>query len=129
MNSDPACERCDKVILAGVGLLGFLGVLGGAVGAHPPGDFLDAPEARESWNAAVWFQLFHVLAVMALADWRPPSLGRWRGVAVCLLAGTVLFSGSIYALAAGAPGAIGPVTPAGGLVLLAGWLWLAVRVR
>ena len=118
----------DRWILSGVGLLGFLGVLGGAVGAHPPGDFLADPEAREGWNAAVWFQLFHVLAIMALADWRSLFLGAWKGISLCFLAGTILFSGSIYALAAGAPGAIGPVTPIGGLLLLVGWLWLALRV-
>ena len=109
-------------------MLGFLGVLLGAIGAHPPGDFLADAKAREGWNAAVWFQLFHVLGVMALADWRRASLGAWRGVALCILCGVALFSGSIYAMLIGAPGWLGPVTPVGGLLLLVGWFWLALRV-
>ena len=71
----------------------------------------------------------HALALAALAAWLradvAPAAGlRW--VTRCWTAGTVLFSGSLYLLALGGPRWLGPVTPLGGLALLAGWLLLAL---
>ena len=55
--------------------------------------------------------------------------GPWlRAAGVLLLAGIVLFSGSLYALALGAPKALGMVTPFGGVAFILGWLALAVSL-
>jgi uncharacterized membrane protein YgdD (TMEM256/DUF423 family) len=55
---------------------------------------------------------------------------RWLGRAIALwIAGIVLFSGSLYLLALGAPRWVGPITPLGGLCFLAGWLCLALYGR
>jgi uncharacterized membrane protein YgdD (TMEM256/DUF423 family) len=55
----------------------------------------------------------------------PPSSRRstvpWDTVSSCWLYGTFLFSGSLYGLSLGGPRLLGPVTPIGGLIMLAGW--------
>ena len=111
-------------ILAGAALCG-LGVVSGAFGAHALRSSLEAADQLESWRTAVRYQVWHGLALVALA----PSLGarsRGRAVLPLFVVGTLLFSGSIYGLALGCPGAIlGPVTPLGGLLLIAGWAWVA----
>lgn len=90
-------------------LLGFLGVALGAFGAHALKDRVD----QDLWRTAVSYQMWHALAILAVAGTTPKG---------CFLAGTVVFSGTVYALALGAPRWLGAVTPVGGLLLLAGWL-------
>lgn len=93
-------------------LLAFLGVALGAFGAHALESRLDE-RGRRLWQTAVSYQMWHALAILAVAG--PTARG-------CFLAGTVIFSGTLYALALGAPGRLGALTPVGGLLLLAGWL-------
>lgn len=106
-------------------VLGFVGVAAGAFGAHGLRARL-SPVLLQVFETAVRYQLVHalVLVVAALALERGGS--RPFAVACALfVAGTVLFSGSLYALAlAGAP-AWGMVTPLGGVCLLGGWVALA----
>ena len=118
----------DRFALSATALLGFLAVVAGAIGSHPPEGFLDSPSAREGWNTAAAFLLFHALAALAIADLPKGSRGRFRATGNLFLLGAVLFSGSIFGLAAGLPSWLGPVTPLGGLFLLAGWLVLAVQL-
>jgi uncharacterized membrane protein YgdD (TMEM256/DUF423 family) len=79
----------------------------------------------------VHFHLFHAVALVGLAGWVRAGAGgvagKRAGWAVrCWIVGTLLFSGSLYALAFGAaPHWVGPVTPLGGLFLLAGWIFAA----
>ena len=94
--------------------LGFLGVALGAFGAHALKGRVDA----ELWRTAVSYQMWHALALLVAT----PRAG------LCFLAGTVIFSGTVYALALGAPRWLGAVTPLGGLLLLAGWLALALKM-
>ena len=105
-------------------LSGGVGVLAGAFGAHALKSRL-APELLASFETAARYQLFHALALLATAlalDRRPhAALGR---AAWCFLAGTVFFSGSLYALALTNMRALGAITPLGGLCLIAGWLSL-----
>ena len=73
------------------------------------------------------YQMYHALALLAVA-W---MLARWPGPgrcapAGCSLAGTVLFSGSLYALALTGVRWLGAITPLGGAAFLAGWLCLAL---
>jgi len=104
-------------------LLAGLAVALGAFAAHAMrGHYDDA--ALQTFETAVRYQLVHALAVVVcgvLLDH-----GRRTGAAAfAFTAGTALFSGSLYAMAFGAPRALGAVTPLGGLALLAGWLALA----
>ena len=113
------------------GLLGAAGVLLGAVGAHRLHDQLLQRQTDGIWQTAVFYHLVHTVGLLALASLnrgaaeRPPAA--LRGAAICWITGIVFFSGSLYWLALGAPRALGPVTPAGGLLLVAGWALVAVH--
>jgi len=48
-----------------------------------------------------------------------------RGAAALLLVGAAIFALTLYAMALGAPKWLGAVTPIGGLLMIAGWLWAA----
>ena len=107
-------------------LSGFLGVALGAFGAHALRPMLEAGGRLAAWQTAVEYQLIHAVAMLALGlqlrqtpDGRTSRRLRRAGDLFAL--GVLLFSGSIYLLALGAPRWIGPVTPVGGLCLLAGW--------
>jgi uncharacterized membrane protein YgdD (TMEM256/DUF423 family) len=116
--------------LLAAGVLGATGVALGALGTHFLAAFLDAHGMREVWETAVRYQLFHALALLGLAGWLrplPTGIAAQRAVraARCWTAGTVLFSGSLYGLACGGPHWLGPVTPLGGVALIAGWAYAA----
>lgn len=101
---------------------GASGVLLGAFGAHALRGSLDAM-ALHLWHTAVEYQFWHALALLAAA-YLPPS--RWRQAGVCGFGfGIPAFCGSLYALALGAPHAVGVITPLGGLAFVVGWLGLA----
>jgi uncharacterized membrane protein YgdD (TMEM256/DUF423 family) len=105
----------------GAATAGALAVVLGAFGAHALHGQLDA-DALQIWHTAVDYQFWHALALLGLAA-APAS--RWRFVgALAFSLGIILFCGSLYALALGAPRLIGAITPLGGLSLLAGWLCL-----
>jgi len=107
-------------------LLGALGVVLGAFGAHALRARLE-PEELATWQTAVDYHLLHAVALLALSLWSHAS-GRAAGLAPALfLAGIVLFSGSLYGLVLGGPRWLGPVTPLGGLCLIAAWLALAAQ--
>jgi uncharacterized membrane protein YgdD (TMEM256/DUF423 family) len=118
-----------RVALAWAGILGATGVAAGALGAHPIRGALDAAGMGGVWETAVRFQLVHAAALLGFAGWlRAPGQpqGPCAAWAVRLwVAGTVLFSGSLYALALRGPAWLGPVTPLGGAALIAGWVLAA----
>ena len=116
---------CNIAVVA-AGALGASGVACGAFGAHALKGALDGPHML-LWQTASLYHLLHALALAAAASRLTPGQGGpWPGVCVAGFgAGVLLFSGSLYALALGAPRAWGVVTPVGGLCLMAGWLALA----
>jgi uncharacterized membrane protein YgdD (TMEM256/DUF423 family) len=102
----------------------------GAFGAHG----LKArvtPEMVAVFDTGARYQMYHALALVAAA-W---AASRWPGAAITwagwlFVAGTVLFSGSLYALVLTGVKGLGAITPIGGLLFLAGWLalaWGAIR--
>jgi uncharacterized membrane protein YgdD (TMEM256/DUF423 family) len=116
----------SKLFFMAGALLGCLGVAAGAFGAHALSARL-AADRLALFELAVRYQLIHALALLAAA-W---AVERWPGpISVAagwlLIAGTVIFCGTIYALAFSAPRILGAVTPIGGLSLIVGWLLLAV---
>lgn len=118
-----------KIFLIFASLYGMVGVVLGALGAHALKGRLTADQLS-SWDTGVRYQLFHALALIAvvlLVDRGIPGL---RVSAICFSVGVVLFSGSIYLLCLGmGPRAVlGPITPLGGLTLIAGWGALLVGV-
>jgi len=118
----------SRSLLIAAGLLGFTGVALGAFGAHGLKASLEATGQVHNWEKAVFYQLVHAVALLALANWANPAVKR---IGACWVGGVVLFSGSLYLLALGGSAKfLWPVTPLGGLALLAGWLlltWTAVR--
>lgn len=121
-----------KPILLIACILGGAAVILGAFGAHGLKPRL-TPEQSLSFETGVRYQMFHALALLALA-WLVdrhslPAYPAWLWTA-----GTVLFSGSIYLLATrtllGLEGlkALGPVTPLGGLLIISGWITLAISI-
>ena len=106
----------------------FLGVAFGAFGAHALRQKL-SPDMLQVFEVGVRYQMYHAFALFVVAwaihTWNIPSAaasGWW------FIAGIVLFSGSLYALALSDMRWLGAVTPFGGLSFLAGWLLLAWSV-
>jgi uncharacterized membrane protein YgdD (TMEM256/DUF423 family) len=112
------------------GLMGVTGVALGAFGAHVLRESLLQRQTVNLWQTAVLYQLIHTVALLALAGWKADSAARLApaitAAAYCWIGGIVLFSGSLYGLALGGPRLLGPVTPAGGLLLLAGWVLVMI---
>lgn len=121
----------SRKILATAGVLGFLAVVLGAFGAHALKDELLARGTLETWKTAVDYQFYHVLVLVMAGLWASAGAGgRALRLAVFFWAlGVVLFCGSLYGLALGGPRWLGPITPLGGLSLLAGWASLVVAAR
>jgi len=99
---------------------GFVSVAAGAFAAHGLTD-----RASELMRTGATYEFMHALATMACAIFMQVGAQRARFAPAFFLSGTVLFSGSLYALALGAPRWTGIVTPLGGLMFLAGWAVLA----
>lgn len=94
-----------------------LAVAAGAFGAHGA-----TGEAAQWLKTGGSYQLVHAVAVLAL-------LPVARGPAIVLLIGAAIFAATLYAMALGAPHWLGAVTPVGGALLIAGWLWAAWTMR
>jgi uncharacterized membrane protein YgdD (TMEM256/DUF423 family) len=121
-------REMDRVFFTIGAWLAALGMAAGAFGAHILRARL-APEMLAVFDTGVRYQLIHAVGLLGVA-W---ATIRWPGVATnvagwLLLGGTVLFSGSLYALALSGSLAFGVITPLGGLALIGGWLVLAWAV-
>jgi uncharacterized membrane protein YgdD (TMEM256/DUF423 family) len=107
------------------GLLLALATACGAFGAHALKGQL-APERLQLWETAVRYQFFQALGLLGVGlALRSSDAGVLRASAALLIAGVLLFSGSLYALALGAPRPLGALTPVGGLAWIIGWLLFA----
>jgi uncharacterized membrane protein YgdD (TMEM256/DUF423 family) len=104
----------------------FLGVAAGAFGAHALRARL-APDLLAVFETAARYQLIHALALVLVGvGLEREDRAAARAAGWLFLAGTVLFSGSLYALALSGVRVLGAVTPLGGVCFLAGWAALAV---
>lgn len=106
------------------------GVVLGAWGAHGLETFLGHSHTS-SWETGVLYQLVHGLALLVVGVLLQQQYSqRLTWVSGLLIAGVLLFSGSLYALTLGGPRWLGPVTPLGGVFLISGWcLMVFVLVR
>jgi uncharacterized membrane protein YgdD (TMEM256/DUF423 family) len=110
-------------------LLGAAAVAAGAFGAHGLRDRLDVGSLA-TFETAVRYQLVHAIALVVTAQRAAQRPTRAASLAGALfVAGMLLFSGSLYALALGAPRVVGVITPFGGLSFIAGWAALAASFR
>lgn len=110
-------------------LSAFIAVAAGAFAAHALRERL-APEMLQVFETAARYQMYHAVGLFLAAftvGEAPHATGLWAGR--LFLAGTLLFSGSLYALALTGISRLGLITPFGGLAFLAGWACLAFAVR
>lgn len=107
-------------------MLGAVGVAMGAFGAHGLKKYVTDPDLLESWKTAAWYQLIHAVMVGVAA-----ALRRGGSAPKLFTAGCLCFSGSIYGLVLlpkghGLRKLLGPITPIGGLLFIAGWMSMAL---
>jgi uncharacterized membrane protein YgdD (TMEM256/DUF423 family) len=109
--------------------LGFVlaaaGVAAGAFGAHALADRV-TPERAQTFETGVRYHMYHALGLMITA-WLAAGWPSWQVTAAgwALLAGIVIFSGSLYVLVLTDTPWLGAITPIGGVAFIAGWLLLA----
>ena len=109
-------------VLSAAGVLLALATIAGALGAHTLKTHW-AAQRLDVYDTAVRYQFYHGVGLLGVGlALRTLEVGALRAAALLIIAGIVLFSGSLYALTLGAPRVIGAVTPIGGLALIAGWV-------
>jgi|UniRef100_UPI00378332C7 uncharacterized membrane protein YgdD (TMEM256/DUF423 family) len=119
----------DPLRLRVSALLGFLAISLGASGAHGPvHEKLKAAGELEHWETALQYHLPHAVVLLLLtffASSKRTMVWAWR----MILAGVLLFSGSLYLLAYTGTKWLGAITPLGGLSLMAGWTLIALSAK
>lgn len=106
-------------------VLAATGVVVGAAASHALKADLP-PEALRLIATGERYQMWHALALIAVGCLPFETGRRWLTAAgLCLLVGTVLFSGSLYTLALTSYAFVGPVTPVGGTLMILGWVCFA----
>ncbi len=105
---------------------GFIAVALGAFAAHGLKGKL-TPSLLSAFETATQYQMYHALALLAVALLLKFQPSAWLNASGWLfIAGSVLFSGSLYALALTGIRLFGPITPIGGVCFLLGWLCLLI---
>ncbi|GAA4407677.1 DUF423 domain-containing protein [Quisquiliibacterium transsilvanicum] len=115
----------ERGFFAAGALSALFGVAAGAFGAHGLRAIV-APDLLVVFETGARYQMYHAFALLAVAG----AATRWPGPRVraagwLFVAGTLLFSGSLYLLALTGARGLGAVTPFGGLAFIAGWACLA----
>jgi uncharacterized membrane protein YgdD (TMEM256/DUF423 family) len=117
-----------QIFLAIAAMLGGVSVAGGAFASHAlQGQLTD--KAISVFGTGIRYQMYHALALLAIAILRgmTQEASPWLVAAGWLfVAGVVLFSGSLYLISLAGIKAVGPITPIGGVALMAGWACLAI---
>ncbi len=108
-------------------LLGGLGVIAGAFGAHGLREYMDG-RSQAIYETAARYQMYHALALLAVGLLK--MHGR-SGIPLCVagwsfLVGTLIFSGTLYGLSLSGIRWLGAITPFGGVALIVGWFALAI---
>lgn len=117
----------ERLFFVVAGLSGAIAVMLGAFGAHALRDRI-TPELLDTFKTGVNYQMYHALALLGIAL----ALSRLPGSALLgiagwlFVAGTLVFSGSLYLLAITGARWLGAITPLGGLAFIAGWFCLVL---
>ena len=121
--------RVDSLFFGLGAASAFLSVAACAFGAHALRARL-SPDLLAAFETGARYQMYHALGLLAVAL----AVARWPGAAAqwagwLFVAGTLLFSGSLYVLALTGIRWLGAITPLGGVAFLAGWICLALAAR
>jgi uncharacterized membrane protein YgdD (TMEM256/DUF423 family) len=109
------------------GVLGSLGVMIGAFGAHALKPALEAAGRLDTFETAVKYQFYHTLALLVVGLMMDRITAKaLQYAALLFVLGIVFFSGSLYVLCLTGVGVLGAVTPLGGVLFIAGWILLCV---
>lgn len=119
-----------KQIIITAAVFGALAVIFGAFGAHSLQGMISS-KSLEVWHTAVQYQFYHVFALLFLSTiaFKPNQV---KVIYYLFTLGIVFFSGSLYLLACrdflnwGWLPIMGPITPIGGLLFIAGWIFLGL---
>lgn len=116
-----------KIIVAIAAFLLAIAVAAGAFGAHALKNTL-SPERLETWQTAVQYHAWHALGLMLIS-----LIGTQFDVVVTwpaslILAGILVFSGSLYILCLSGMSWLGAITPIGGVAFIAGWILFGVQL-
>ena len=118
----------NKLFIQSGAILGALGVLIGAFGAHALKPMLEATGRSDTFETAVKYQFYHALALVLvgiLMQNSTPIAAKFYGWAgYAFLVGTIVFSGALYTICFTGIKAFGAVAPIGGVALIVGWLLL-----
>lgn len=115
--------RRNWMTLAAMG--GFVAVAVGAFAAHGVSD----PKAQDWLRTGAMYGFMHTMATFACATFMNIGAKRARFAPAFFLSGVAIFSGTLYAMALGAPRWLGAITPIGGVLFLVGWGVLAWAAR
>ncbi len=119
----------QKLLFSAGACFGFLSVLLGAFGAHALKKHL-APDMLVIFETGVRYQVYHAFALLAAA-WAVTVFDSKliARAGTCFTAGIIIFSGSLYILALSGIKTFGAVTPIGGVLLMAGWVFMILGAR
>ena len=120
-----------KILIWAIALI-TVAIILGAFGAHALKEVL-SEERLLSFETGVKYQMYHGLALLAIAALSDKWKFNFILPILLLIIGTLLFSGSIYGLAMQEVlqmnlKFLGPITPIGGFVLIVGWVFLGIRI-
>jgi len=126
---DAPAVRLSRVdaLVAGL-LLAALGVALGAFGAHALKTRLE-PSMLANFETGVRYQMYAALALIALGPLSRGTQPQLRRAPALILAGAIIFSGTLYILALTGQRWLGAVTPIGGALLIAGFVVAALEAR
>lgn len=114
-----------KLFLIISSISGILSVALGAFGAHALKDKLQSEDTLDTYQTAVQYQFYHTLALLAIALLMTKYESQWLNYAgYSMTFGILIFSGSLYVLCFTGMKWMGAITPIGGLLFIAGWLFL-----
>jgi uncharacterized membrane protein YgdD (TMEM256/DUF423 family) len=116
-----------KIIIAIAAFLLAIAVAAGAFGAHALKNIL-SPERLETWQTAVQYHAWHALGLMLIAMIGVQFDVGIRWPASLILAGIIVFSGSLYVLSLTGANWLGAITPIGGIAFIAGWILLGIQI-
>ena len=124
--TSPASRDPSTWVLVAAGALGLLGVAAGAFGAHGLESRIDA-EQLEWWATGARYQQIHAAALLVVGWGAGPWTRARSFAALAFVVGSLIFAGTLYAMALGGPRVLGAITPLGGLGLMAGWVGVAAH--